>query len=128
MSCATTCGCSGSKLATEAGQALDVIDVVSKDLADLMRSVTEATRQQAVGAAELTKSMSGISQVTRKTATETKLAADSVGNLAELADALQQSVTAFRLPRTKPRSTLIFDTKDTVSTSPMGSLILKALK
>ena len=119
---------SGSKLATEAGQALDVIDVVSKDLADLMRSVTEATRQQAVGAAELTKSMSGISQVTRKTATETKLAADSVGNLAELADALQQSVTAFRLPRTKPRSTLIFDTKDTVSTSPMGSLILKALK
>ena len=119
---------SGSKLATEAGQALDEIDLVSKDLADLMRSVTEATRQQAVGAAELTKSMSGISQVTRKTATETKLAAESVGNLAELADALQQSVTAFRLPRTKPRSTLIFDTKDTVSTSPMGSLILKALK
>ena len=119
---------SGSKLATEAGQALDEIDTVSKDLADLMRSVTEATRQQAVGAAELTKSMSGISQVTRKTAIETKHAAESVGNLAELADALQQSVTAFRLPRTQPRSTLIFDTKETVSNSPMGSLILKALK
>ena len=119
---------SGSKLATEAGQTLDEIDVVSKELADLMRSVTQATRRQAAGADELTKSMSEISRVTRQTASETKHAAESVGNLAELADALQQSVSAFRLPRSKGRSALIFDSKDPVSSSPMGSLILKALK
>lgn len=119
---------SGSKLATEAGQALDEIDVVSKDLAELMRTMTQVTRQQAAGAEELTRSMSDISHVTQQTALETKQASVSVGNLAELADALQQSVAAFRLPRTKPRSASIFDHQEVVSTSPMGSLILKALK
>lgn len=118
----------GSKLATEAGQALDEIDAVSKDLAELMRSMTQATRQQAEGAEEMTKAVSEISQVTRQTASETKLAAESANNLVELADALQESVAAFRLPRTKSRSALVFDTKETVSMSPMGSLILKALK
>lgn len=118
----------GSKLATEAGQALDEIDEVSKDLADLMSSMTEATRHQAAGADELSKSMSVISRVTQETATETKHAAVSVTNLAELADALQQSVAAFRLPHMKPRSASIFDHQEVVSTSPMGSLILKALK
>lgn len=119
---------SGSKLATEAGQALDEIDIVSKDLAELMGSMARVTRQQAAGAVVLTKSMSDISQVTQQTAIETKHASASVGNLAELADALQQSVAAFRLPRTKPRSASIFDHQEVVSTSPMGSLILKALK
>lgn len=118
----------GSKLATEAGQALDEIDAVSKDLAELMRSMSQETRQQAQGAVEVTKAVSEISHVTRQTASETKHAAESANNLAELADALQESVTAFRLPRTKPRSALVFDTKETVSMSPMGSLILKALK
>lgn len=118
----------GSKLATEAGQALDEIDSVSKVLAELMRSMAQATRQQAEGAEEVTKAMSEISLVTKRTTSETKHAAESVSNLAELADALQQSVAAFRLPRTKPRSALVFDTKETVSMSPMGSLILKALK
>lgn len=119
---------SGSRLATEAGQALDEIDIVSKDLTELMNSVSQATRHQATGADELSKSMSVISQVTQQTASETKQAAVSVTNLAELADALQQSVAAFRLPNMKPRSASIFDHQEVVSTSPMGSLILKALK
>ncbi|MFM9964162.1 MAG: methyl-accepting chemotaxis protein [Planctomycetaceae bacterium] len=119
---------SGSKLAAEAGYTLDEIDAVSKDLAELMHSMSVTTRQQAQGAEKLSKSMGDISHVTQKTASETKHAADSVSNLASLADALQMSVSAFRLPRMKPRSSLIFDHNESVSTSPMGSLILKALK
>jgi hypothetical protein len=46
-----------------------------------------------------------------------------------LADALQESVAAFRLPQMRPRSELVFDEGvEAVSNSPMGSLILKALK
>ena len=118
----------GSKLAAEAGYTLDEIDAVSKDLAELMHSMTQTIRQQAQGAGELSKSMGDISQVTQQTVADTKQAADSVGNLAALADALQQSVTAFRLPHMKPRSLSIFDHSEAVSNSPMGSLILKALK
>lgn len=118
----------GSQLASQAGQALDAIDDVSKTLAELMHSMTQATREQAEGAAELSKSMNVISRVTQQTVFETKQAAESADNLAALADALQQSVAAFRLPHTQPRSALVFDQEDIVSTSPMGSLILKALK
>jgi twitching motility protein PilJ len=119
---------SGSKLAAEAGDVLDQIDSVSKDLAALMQSMTQVTRRQAQGASDLSKSMGEISHVTQQTAIETKQAAESVGNLAALADALQQSVAAFRLPQMKPRSALVFDHAEAVSNSPMGSLILKALK
>ncbi|MBC7820496.1 MAG: methyl-accepting chemotaxis protein, partial [Planctomycetaceae bacterium] len=118
----------GSKLAAEAGYTLDEIDAVSKDLAELMHSMTKTTRRQAQGAEELSKSMGDISHVTQQTVADTKQAAESVGNLAALADALQQSVSAFRLPRMKPRSLSIFDHSEAVSNSPMGSLILKALK
>ncbi len=93
-----------------------------------MRSMTQTIRQQAQGAGVLSKSMGNISHVTQQTVSDTKQAAESVGNLAALADALQQSVTAFRLPRMKPRSQSIFDHSEAVSNSPMGSLILKALK
>ncbi len=118
----------GSKLAAEAGYTLDEIDAVSKDLAELMHSMTHTIRQQAQGAGELSKSMGDISHVTQQTVSDTKQAAESVGNLAALADALQQSVSAFHLPRMKPRSLSIFDHSEAVSNSPMGSLILKALK
>src|SRR5690349_7078116 len=40
----------GSKLAAEAGYTLDEIDAVSKNLAELMHSLTHTARQQARGA------------------------------------------------------------------------------
>ena len=118
---------SGSKLASEAGYTLGEIDSVSKELAELIESITEMTRQQAQTAEVLAESMNEISSVTRETALGTKHAALSIDNLAELSDALQSSVAAFRLPRSKPRSSLVFD-HSSEHTGPVGSLILKALK
>jgi len=117
----------GSKLASEAGYTLGEIDSVSKELAELIESITETTRQQAQTAEVLAESMNEISSVTQETALGTKHAALSIDNLAELADALQSSVAAFRLPRSKPRSSLVFD-HSSEHTGPVGSLILKALK
>jgi methyl-accepting chemotaxis protein/regulator of replication initiation timing len=119
----------GSQLASQAGHALDEIDQVSKELADLILSMTEAARDQARGASAISQAMTDISDVTRETVADTRMAAESAGNLSSLADALQESVAAFRLPQTRPRSELVFDEGvEVVSNSPMGSLILKALK
>ncbi len=117
----------GSKLASEAGYTLGEIDSVSKELAELIEAITVTTRQQAQTAETLAESMNEISSVTKETALGTKHAALSIGNLAELADALQSSVSAFRLPKIKPRSSLVFD-HSSEHTGPVGSLILKALK
>ena len=117
----------GTKLASEAGYRLGEIDSVSNDLAELLQAISESTRQQAQTAEILAESMNEISNVTQEAASGTKHAADSIDDLAELADALQSSVAAFRLPRSKPRSSLVFD-HSSEHTGPVGSLILKALK
>ncbi len=89
---------SGSKVANQAGQALQEIEGVSLKLSELIQQISQASKQQARGSESLAKSMSEISQVTRHTASGTKQTADSVSSLAGLADELRSSVSAFRLP------------------------------
>ena len=88
----------GSKVAVQAGQSLAEIETVSGRLDDLIRSISTAAQQQAKGSDELAKSMTEINQITRHTATGTKQTAESVGDLARLADDLRASVSTFRLP------------------------------
>ncbi|MBL8797646.1 MAG: methyl-accepting chemotaxis protein [Planctomycetia bacterium] len=88
----------GSKLAGEAGQALGEIQGVSNRLAELIQSISLASKQQARGSEALAKSMGEISQITQQTAAGTKQAAESVNELAGLADDLRSSVSTFRLP------------------------------
>ena len=88
----------GSKLANQAGQALSEIGSVSNRLADLIQSISMASKQQARGSDALSKSMSGISEITQQTAAGIKQSAIAVNNLAELADELRSSVASFKLP------------------------------
>jgi twitching motility protein PilJ len=88
----------GSKLAQQAGQTLNEIDNVSNRLAELIQTISSATKDQARGAEALTKSMNEINAVTQQTASGTKQAATSVSKLAKLADALRVSVANFKLP------------------------------
>lgn len=87
----------GSKLATQAGQALNEIENVSGRLAELIQSISLASRQQARGAETLSQSMTDISQVAQQTAAGTKQAAVSINNLAVLAEDLRASVSTFKL-------------------------------
>jgi methyl-accepting chemotaxis protein len=89
---------SGSELANQAGQALVEIEGVSSRLAELIQSISLASKQQARGSEALAKSMDDISEVTQQTAAGTKQAAVSINNLAMLADELRGSVSRFRLP------------------------------
>ncbi|QEL13695.1 methyl-accepting chemotaxis protein [Limnoglobus roseus] len=89
---------SGSKVANQAGQSLNEIEGVSMKLAELIQSISQASKQQAKGSEALARSMGNISQITRQTAVGTKQTAESVNSLAKLADDLRGSVSAFKLP------------------------------
>jgi twitching motility protein PilJ len=88
----------GSDLANQAGQTLTGIESVSNQLAELIQSISLASRQQARGSESIAKAMGEISDVTQQTAAGTKQAAVSIRNLAYLADSLRDSVSRFKLP------------------------------
>ncbi|QVL30883.1 methyl-accepting chemotaxis protein [Telmatocola sphagniphila] len=104
----------GSRLASQAGQSLAEIEAVSKKLAELISSISTASRQQARASEGVAKSMNEISAITQSTAAGTKNAALAVSNLAGLAEDLRQSVSMFRLPRTG-------QTEDGTSNSPRAT-------
>jgi twitching motility protein PilJ len=94
----------GSKLANQAGDSLAEIGATSTRLARLIQSISEAAKQQAIGSDDIAKSMSKISQITQQTTAGTRRAADSMSELEALADALRNSVSAFRLPAKRAQS------------------------
>lgn len=89
---------SGAHLAENAGEALNEIEKVSNDLADLIQNISEAARQQSAAATNISGTMNVIQEITTQTSAGTGQTADSIGRLAELAGELRESVTDFRLP------------------------------
>ena len=89
---------SGTELADEAGQALEAIDAVSRELAEEIRTISTSTRQQALKADMMARSMAQISDITAQTSTGTQEAAEAISSLSQLADSLRESVSQFKLP------------------------------
>lgn len=88
----------GAKLAEAAGDALREIEQVSKHLASLIQNISEAARQQANAAANISDTMNVIQEITSQTSAGTNETATSIGNLADLANELRNSVAGFKLP------------------------------
>ena len=88
----------GANLAKDAGVALDEIQKVSDDLAKLIASISNAAKQQSSSASHIAKTMSVVQEITSQTNSATFDTARSVGELATMAESLQQSVTNFKLP------------------------------
>jgi len=89
---------SGALLAQGAGTSLGEIESVSKQLAKLIESISSTSRQQAERAGAVARTMSAIRTITTQTRAGANATAKSVGNLANLAEALKTSVAGFRLP------------------------------
>jgi twitching motility protein PilJ len=89
---------SGARLAEDAGGALREIEGVSKQLAGLIQNISEAARQQANAAANISDTMNVIQEITSQTSAGTNETATSIGNLADLANDLRNSVAGFKLP------------------------------
>ena len=88
----------GAKRAEDAGEALEEIEQVSNELAQLIDKISRTANQHAEGAAKISSSMMVIENVTRETSEGTSQTAESIGNLASMAENLKQQVSGFRLP------------------------------
>jgi twitching motility protein PilJ len=87
----------GAVLSDTAGHALQDIESVSEELARLIQSISDATREQAEVASQIADNMQQILQQTRQSADGARKSADSVGQLTVLADELRVSVAGFTL-------------------------------
>lgn len=88
---------SGARLAQDAGQSLEEIESVSTHLAELIRTISDSAKQQASAAINISDTMNVIQEITTQTSAGTNETAASIGNLAELANELRNSVAGFRL-------------------------------
>jgi twitching motility protein PilJ len=87
----------GTKTADEAEQALREIGTVSRELAELIESISQATREQAASASKVATNMKVILGITQLTTDGTKQTATSAAKLTALADGLKSSVAGFKL-------------------------------
>ena len=88
----------GTRLAQDAGIALEEIENVSKSLADLIQNISNAARQQAASAGHISNTMNVIQEITSQTSNGTIATAQSIGNLANLAVEMRKTVAGFKLP------------------------------
>jgi len=91
----------GARLAQDAGVALEEIENVSKNLADLIQNISNAARQQASSAGHISNTMNVIQEITSQTSAGTTATAKSIGNLADMANKLRESVAGFKLPESE---------------------------
>ncbi len=89
----------GARLAQDAGAALEEIEKVSQELAELIQNISNAARQQAASAGHISNTMHVIQEITSQTSAGTTETARSIGNLAEMTDELRRSVAGFKLPQ-----------------------------
>ncbi|ALF59417.1 chemotaxis protein [Psychrobacter urativorans] len=87
----------GARLAKDAGEALEEVQSVSNTLAELIQNISNAAQQQADSAGHISNTMNIIQDITSQTSSGTMATARSVGELSEMAVALQESVTGFKL-------------------------------
>ncbi len=88
----------GARLAQDAGMALTEIEKVSAELSDLIQNISNAARQQAASAGHISNTMNVIQEITQQTNAGTTATARSIGNLADMATELRNSVAGFTLP------------------------------
>ena len=87
----------GTRLSNETGEALKVIIDSIRDTAELIKGMSEASKQQAATSDQVAKSVENISSVTKESASSAEEIARTTGELAKLADGLQQEVGRFKV-------------------------------
>ncbi len=88
----------GANLSKDAGVALDEIQNVSGNLAKLIANISDAAKLQSASAGHIATTMNVVQEITSQTTTATFDTARSVSELANMAEALRESVTDFKLP------------------------------
>lgn len=89
---------SGTRLAEDAGSALEQIEKVSGDLSDLIKGISQEAQEHSESATRLSGQMQEIRDVSIRTSSGSKQTAESVENLAEHVLRLRETVADFKLP------------------------------
>jgi len=112
----------GAKLTENAGGALDRIEQVSMNLAQRILEISDATKSQADESVKITQTMDSIQDITQKTADGSNQASQSIGELMQMVNAMQNSVAGFKLPGLGDSgNTVATDSEDLSSHDLMGS-------
>jgi twitching motility protein PilJ len=97
MEKSTTGVVEGAKLSDAAGQALAEIDSVTKNLASLIQRISAESSAQATSANRVARNMQDILEINRQTTSGTQQTANSIRELADVANDLKASVSGFKL-------------------------------
>jgi len=89
----------GAEKAEDAGEALQRIESVSKDLSSLIESISQEAQAQSETATRVAEQMNSIRDVSIQTSEGSKQTAQAMGRLADLVHKLRDSVADFKLPR-----------------------------
>ncbi|MFA5370443.1 MAG: methyl-accepting chemotaxis protein [Sideroxydans sp.] len=87
----------GAQLADDAGQSLQQIEQATRELTDLVSSISVSTQVQTDMAQEVAAGMADILKITEQTSKGTMLTSASVAQLGKLAQELSGSVSGFKL-------------------------------
>jgi twitching motility protein PilJ len=98
MERSTTDVVGGALLAENAGAALDEIEQVSNQIANLVQNISGSARQQASAAADVTRRTTKLKEISGQTSKATIATAAAISKLSELASQLRQTVAGFTLP------------------------------
>ena len=98
MERSTTDVVGGALLAENAGAALDEIEQVSNQIANLVQNISSSAREQARSAADVTRRTTKLREISQQTGTATTATAAAISKLSEFATQLRKSVAGFTLP------------------------------
>ncbi len=98
MERSTTDVVGGALLAENAGAALDEIEQVSNQIANLVQNISNSAREQAAAAADVTRRTTKLKEISDQTGKATTAMAVSISKLSELASQLRKTVAGFTLP------------------------------
>src|ERR1700737_1156355 len=98
MERSTTDVVGGALLAENAGAALEEIEQVSNQIATLVQNISASARQQAAVAANISRNMQVLREISTQTPGGPPAPSQAIGQLSELSTQLRQSVSGFRLP------------------------------
>lgn len=105
MERSTTDVVGGALLAENAGAALDEIEQVSNQIANLVQNISGSARQQAGSAADVTRRTTKLKEISDQTSRATAATAASISKLSELATQLRKTVAGFTLPSSALKAT-----------------------
>jgi twitching motility protein PilJ len=115
MERSTTDVVGGALLAENAGAALDEIEQVSNQIANLVQNISSSARQQAGSAADVTRRTTKLREISDQSGKATTATAASIAKLSELASQLRQTVAGFTLPSAALQSSALSQQQSTPS-------------